>query len=298
MFGIASLQNRTASSFNEAGQEMDDHSFYWWTKKLEERTGIIIPATRKQFLATNLNQRIRATHSVDESDYYTKVLCGDGSAKEWAILIDRLTVHQTHFFRHEPSFNLVEESARKSMQNQADNNQVPEYHIWSVGCSTGEETYSLSMVLASVAEAFPKTYYSVVGTDVSQPALAQAKKGNYDTIRLREVPEKFKKYCQQEPDEVGFSVTSAIKKRVAYAALNLLDTEAVPILNGLNMIFCQNVLIYLPRVERFSVLDRFASLLKPGGILLLGPGEVMSWNHEQMQVVDYPRTLAFQRCGE
>ncbi len=271
---------------------MDDHSFYWWSKKLEERAGIVIPASRKQFLASNLNQRVHANNCANEEEYYAKVLEGPLGAREWAQLIDCLTVHQTHFFRHLPSVDLVQTLAREWYAQ--GEGKKRELHAWSVGCSTGEEAWTLGMILGTEAAAYQQAYFSVLGTDVSQPALSLARQARYDRDRLREIPSSYReRWCL--PDDLGFSIHPDLRRRVAFATLNLLDKSAAPILSNLDLIFCQNVLIYMPRRTRHQILDRFAALLRPGGVLLLGPGEVMNWAHEEMTPVDHPRTLAFRR---
>ncbi len=275
------------------GGAMDDHSFYWWSKKLEERAGIVIPASRKQFLASNLNQRIRATRSRNEEEYYAQVLEGPMGAREWANLIDCLTVHQTHFFRHLPSVELVRQHARQWFVR-GEGGGKREFHAWSVGCSTGEEAWTLAMILATEAASGRKAYYSVLGTDVSQPALALARQAQYDQERMGEIPPEYgQRWCV--PAEGRFIIHPALQKRVAFATLNLLDHSAAPLLSNVHLIYCQNVLIYMPRRTRHQILDRFATLLRPGGLLLLGPGEVMTWNHPGMEPVDNPRTLAFRR---
>ncbi len=274
------------------GGGMDDHSFYWWSKKLEERAGIVIPASRKQFLASNLNQRIRATRCQNEEEYYSKVLEGPLGAREWAQLIDCLTVHQTHFFRHLPSVELVRQEARRWFaQGQGSKREL---HAWSVGCSTGEEAWTLGMILAEEASPYQRAYYSVLGTDVSQPALNMARLARYDLDRLREIPAEMReRWCLR--DDMGFSIHPELRKRVAFATLNLLDRTATPLLSNVHLIYCQNVLIYMPRRTRHQILNRFATLLSPGGVLLLGPGEVMTWEHEALEPIDHPRTLAFRR---
>ena len=271
---------------------MDDHSFYWWSKKLEERAGIVIPASRKQFLASNLNQRVRANRCQNEEEYYSRVLEGPLGAREWAQLIDCLTVHQTHFFRHLPSVELVRAEARRWYAESQGRKR--ELHAWSVGCSTGEEAWTLGMILATEAASYQRAYYSVLGTDVSQPALGMARQARYERERLREIPARYReRWCLE--DDLGFSIHPDLRRRVAFATLNLLDDSAAPILSNLHLIYCQNVLIYMPRRTRHQILNRFTALLRPGGVLLLGPGEVMTWEHEEMEAIDNPRTLAFRR---
>ncbi len=286
--------NRQSSFLPDVLLAMGDREFSWWTRCLEARTGVVIPPARRTFLESNLRVRMRETGHESFQDYYNNALVGRNGAVEWATLIDRLTVHKTEFFRHSPSLELVAKEVEDAVSRASG---VFEYNAWSVGCATGEEVYSLAMVIDYATRTFTgRRVYSVTGTDVSLPALEVARTGRFDLDRLTEVPEPYRgSFCHSYGRE--FLVEKRLQRRVAFALLNLLEIAQAP-LTGLNLIFCQNVLIYFPRDRRRTLLDQMADLLAPGGVLILGPGEVLSWSHPTLERIESRRTLAYRRRNQ
>src|SRR5687768_14591471 len=236
---------------------------------------------------------MRETGHAAFADYFQQLLSGPRGAIEWATLVDRLTVHQTHFFRHQPSLDLV------------GNEWLPDYvarethgavHAWSIGCSTGEEAYSLAMVVdeAIARSAVPKLYFGITATDISAPALAVGRGGVYPAAKLEEIPAAYReRYCVADGTD-AFAIVETLRKRVGFVQFNLMDIARSP-LKRLDLIFCQNVLIYFARERRVILLEALAELLKPGGMLVLGPGEVIGFNHPTLQRVGGPQTLAYKR---
>jgi type IV pilus assembly protein PilK len=223
-------------------------------------------------------------------------LDGPRGAIEWATLVDRLTVHQTHFFRHQPSFDLV---GKEWLPEYLASGVTGAVHAWSVGCSTGEEAYSLAMVLddgiaAHGIEAEGKVYFGITATDISAPALAVGRAGSYPLAKLDEVPAGMRaRYCEIEAGE-SFSVVESLRRRVGFVQFNLMDVARAP-LKRLDLIYCHNVLIYFARERRVILLEALAELLKPGGLLVLGPGEVLSFAHPTLTRIGGPQTLAYRR---
>lgn len=270
----------------------DDSEFGRWVDLLRERTGVVVPAERRSFLATNLRMRMREAGFGDYGEYYQALQHPKQGAAEWATLVDRLTVHETRFFRHSPSLALVRAMVLPRLPRR---NGKVDFHAWSVGCSTGEEAWSLAMVVDHALSMTGRTYYAgVTATDVSAPALATARQGSYRIERIEEVPQLYRENYVEQDGEHSFRIASQLRRRVAFATLNLLDMAGAPI-RGLDLIYCQNVLIYFPRERRARLLDQMVDLLRPGGVLILGPGDVLTWSHDEMERIADPRTMAFRR---
>ncbi len=271
---------------------MDDSEFARWASLLEKRTGVVVPMKRKAFLVTSVRGRMRETGHTSFEDYFRDLQKVPEGAIEWTTLVDRLTVHETHFFRHPPSFDLI---AQDWLPRTLANAAHGALHAWSVGCSSGEEAYTLAMVLDRHLEAATaKVYFGVTATDVSLPALAVGRAGLYPRQKMDEIPLEYRqRYC--EPlDADSFRIGAALRKRVGFASFNLLDAARAP-LKRLDLIFCQNVLIYFARDRRRELLATFANLLKPGGLLVLGAGEVTNFAHAGLRRVDHRHVLAFLR---
>lgn len=272
---------------------MDDLEFGRWVRLLETRTGVTVPPERKPFLVTGLRRRMRETGHSDYRAYYEELLDGARGAMEWVALVDHLTVHETHFFRHLPSFELVRDEWLPQWLAQATPEQS--LHALSVGCSTGEEAYTLAMLFdQAFAEQAPPRRFGITATDVSQPALSLARAANYPLARLEEIPTRYRADSVEICANEEFRVVERLRKRVGFACVNLMHASRAP-LRQLDLIYCQNVLIYFARERRGELLDGLARLLRPNGLLVLGPGEVTGWAHPQLVRTGGRQTLAFLR---
>jgi chemotaxis methyl-accepting protein methylase len=272
---------------------LEDAQFQRWVQLLEKRTGIVIPGSRRDFLESNLRQRMRETGHANFDAYYEELQNGARGALEWATLVDRLTVHQTHFFRHQPSFAYVRDQWLPEYTGRADWHGSIEG--WSVGCATGEEAYSLGMVLdTGLSQVGRSSYFGVSATDVSQPALSTGRQARYPTQKLREIPAEYAERYVQRIDDNHFTICDQVRRRVAFSVFNLLelDRRSLP---PLDLVYCQNVLIYFARDLRILLLDRLAALLRPGGVVILGSGEVMSYTNPMLERVTHRAVLAYRR---
>jgi type IV pilus assembly protein PilK len=275
---------------------ISDEQFELWQTLIEARTGMTVGPTRRSFLETNLAIRMREIGLSDYEAYYEQLMAGPVAEREWAILVDRLAVQETSFFRHPSSFALVRSYLAERLLNKE--RQIKSLHLWSVGCSTGEEPYSLAMQLDAQLQEIKRSnvYFGVTATDISLPTLARARIGRYGERRLHNVPVAWKeRYFQAVPEHPReLQVTDAVKKKVAFVQLNIMELDRAP-LSDMDVIFCQNVLIYFRRFRKRDILANLAARLAPGGLLVLGVGEAADWTHPALSRVDYPDTLAFRR---
>ena len=270
---------------------MSDVEFVRWTRLLEQRTGMTLPIERKSFLVSNLNLRMREIACANYQAYYDFLNSGTNGFIEWAHLVDRLTVHETRFFRHSSSLQLIEEeflpqlSARKMVSINA----------WSAGCATGEEAYTLAMVIDNYfASRGEKCYLAVTGTDISRATLTAARHGVYHRRKLVNVPPiMLQRYCTPT-DDFHYRISSQLSKRVCFIHMNFMEMQNAT-LGKMDIIFCQNVLIYFNQERRLEILGRLVEKLNPGGLLVLGPGEILHWKHPKMERAYYKDTLAY-RC--
>ncbi|MES2918654.1 MAG: protein-glutamate O-methyltransferase CheR [Pseudomonadota bacterium] len=272
---------------------ISDEQFELWQTLIEARTGMTIGAVRRSFLETNLGIRMREIGINDYETYYEQLMAGPVAEREWAVLVDRLTVQETSFFRHPSSFALVRQHVSELLLKDPGRKNL---NLWSVGCSTGEEPYSLAMQTdAQVAELQRKVFFGVTATDISLPTLGRARTGIYGDRRLHNVPTAWKeKYFLPVVGRKEWQVNDELKRRVAFVQLNIMELDKSPMM-GLDVIFCQNVLIYFRRFRKRDILTNLAVRLAPGGLLVLGLGEAMDWAHPQLVRVDYPDTMAFRR---
>lgn len=273
---------------------MDACQFRQWVELLEKRTGISLPEKRKSFLLTNLNIRMRETGYAQYQDYLRFLLLGgrDGVV-EWEILVDRLTVHETRFFRDQAALDLVQAQFLSGLM--ADTRHPARLNVWSVGCATGEEPYSLAMLIDhSLNRRGIPFYLAITASDISSAALATGRQAVYHRNRLANLPAAYQRRYFQQMDADHYQVKPALRERVCFNRLNLLNLDrARP--GQMDIIVCQNVLIYFKREQRLQMLNQLVSHLRPGGLLILGAGEITDWRRPDLEYLDYPGTLAFRR---
>ncbi len=292
MSGLVGQQGARSGVRPPAGRSLhfDDRQFVRWTRLLEGRTGLFIAPERKSFLASGLRARMRETGCEDLGEYYRLLSSPTPQAREWSLLVDQLTVHETCFFRHASSMRLVEEVVLPDAVRRGGT-----FQAWSVACSTGEETYSLAMLIDScIAGRGGKVRFGVTGTDISLSSLRQARAGSYPQRRLKDIPSTFReRYCVPAEND-RFGITGYLRKRVCFAQLNLRDVASAP-MSAMDLVFCQNLLIYYDRDRRLEIVNSLSECLSPGGVLVLGPGELLNWQHPHMEKVRYQDTLAYRR---
>lgn len=279
--------------------DMDEEQFLRWQNLLEERTGMCLAPQRKSFLQTSLGIRMRELGCDDYEDYYQRVTGGLGGAIEWATLSDRLTVQETRFFRDPDSMLFVKNHLLK-MAESCTNNQS--FDLWSMGCSSGEEVYSLAM-LAEECLSPLGVKFSVTGTDLSTVVLRKAREGKYPIRKLETLPVTYRqRYCR-ELAQNEYQVMPFLRDRTCFTQVNALNLDAFP-LEGLSVIYCQNLLIYFRRWRRREILNALADRLVPGGILVTGLGEMVDWQHPNLIQVEsnkfsiYVRRDSNKRIGE
>ncbi len=272
-------------------EQMDDVQFTHWTSLLEERTGMHLPKERRSFLETSLGLRMKEIGIQDFSAYYHHLQSEKNGEREWLTLVDRLTVHETRFFRHEPSLEFLEEVILpRIFESEPERKKI---QIWSAGCSTGEEAYTLGMIATQFIKKLSKhCYLAVTGMDISIPALVTARKAVYEQYKVRHVPERYLEHYFVEQDNGRYQIIDTLKKRVCFVPFNIIDMKKT-LLEPMDIIFCQNVLIYFNRDRRKQIIHQLVQRLRPGGFLVLGAGESLSNPHSELEKVDFPNSLAF-----
>lgn len=272
--------------------DMADDEFQDWRELLEQRTGMQLSGERRTFLRTSLAGRMRELGLSCYRDYYRLVTDRVSGGLEWIRLVDRLTVHETRFFRNPQAYDavrryLAEAGLRFDAGQHCD--------AWSVGCSTGEEPYSLAMVLHDVLGGqHAKAQFSVTGTDISLPVLARAREGRYPRRCLELVPDTYRQRYFEEVVSDSAQVGLDLRRRVCFAQANVLELRNAPI-RDMQIIFCHNMLIYFRRWLRERILDELVSRLRPGGLLVIGLGEASAWSHADMSNWPAPGVQAWTR---
>jgi len=269
--------------------------FAQWGKLLEERTGIQPTPQQKAWLESQISGRMHDLGIDDYDQYFAYVSDASHSGAldrklEWNRLVDRLVVKETSFFRHRDSFDYL----RNYLQHKIDRRELTDsFDVWSLGCATGEEPYSLAMVINDCYElAALAPYYGITAVDISNTALKTGRQARYASRRLEQVtPEEAQRYLQRCADGT-FEVVNKLRERVCFTQANILHAEQLPAVQ-VDVIFCQNLLVYFRRWLRRDLLNALVERLKPGGLLIIGLGETVDWDHPKMQRTPNDKVQAY-----
>ena len=281
--------------------EMEFEEFALWQALLEKQTGLWLPESRKAFLVSALTRHMKEKKISEYKELYAKLDAGAVSVLDWASLIDSLTVHETCFYRETTSLNMVTSYCRNRASEQFHKapDQPQHFQLWSVGCSTGEEAYSLAIEMDKLnnglKEAIGKSvYYGVTGVDISYPSLAVAREGIYAARQFDFMPQTTKNaYFSKLADEY-LQIKDNIRQRTCFIQSNVLELSA-KLMQDYDVIYCQNVLIYFKQDRKQQVVNQLTERLKPGGLLILGHGEITNVTNNQLTRVDNKHCLAYLR---
>jgi len=273
-------------------QGFDDDQFDQWRDLLETRTGMRYTRDRRSLFSTQIKQRMLEVGFGDLQAYYHAVTAGGAAAEsEWQTLLDYLTVQETRFFRDPQALELV----TKHVRTQWARDDHP-FQAWSVGCATGEEAYSLAMILAEQARNSDHTrHYSVTGSDISAPAIHKARLGRYRARLLTPVPRHLRaRYFSVDENSDQADICPQLANSLCFTRMNVLDLNEAP-LSNMDLVYCQNLLIYFPRWRRRELVSQLVTKLRPGGLLVLGPGELTGYTHPDLISIPNRQCLAFLR---
>jgi chemotaxis protein methyltransferase CheR len=227
-----------------------------------------------QFRAAYVERRIAARlRALNLHTYrqYAKLL--DSSPEEYAKLLDALTINVTDFFRDPPVYQLFRSRIVPEIIERKTRSRHRMIRVWSAGCATGEEPYSIAMSflseLGSDASGFMLT---ILATDLDPNALITGEKAEYDVAKLKHIPKVDQmRFC--DIDDTRFRVKPEVTKHVKFRRLNLFTDEPIHVVD---VIFCRNVFIYFTREQQAKVLTGFADSLTHGGYMVLGRSEKMA----------------------
>jgi len=253
--------------------KMSDKDFRRLSDFITEHAGIKLPDVKKVMLQSRLQKRLRELNMDNYKDYVDFVFSEEGLQNEIIHMLDVVSTNKTDFFREPVHFEFLEKHV------------VPEYvrqfpvsrqmKIWSAGCSSGEEVYTIAMSLSECKENYPGIDYRILGTDISTDILQKALNAVYKEEKVETVPTKLKKkYLLRSKDRrlKKVRVTSELRNKASFKRLNFMDTS-YNITEEFDVIFCRNVLIYFNRDTQEKVINKLCTKLRKGGYFFIGHSE-------------------------
>jgi len=257
--------------------QLTDGQFKQFSELVYAKTGIYLKPGKKELLNARLGKRLRACGLSSFRDYYDLVM-RDTSGEELINLINSVSINFTSFFREQPHFDFLANTILPELLNKAPAGPR-ELTIWSAACSSGEEPYTIAMVMEEylAAHPCPGLSYRVLATDISTKVLAMAQQGVYPEDRLAKVPAPIlKKYFQKGVrNAAGYvKVNKALRQRLTLQRFNLMDE--FPWRESIDIIFCRNVMIYFNTETQQALVNKFHGSLVKGGYFFIGHSESIS----------------------
>lgn len=270
------MLTESTADINANSAVLSSSQFSTISRIIYERCGICFPQGKEIMVKARLTKRLRFLGLANFSQYLN-YLDQDLSGNELAIMTDALTTNKTSFFRESHHFEFLRSHLLPDFRNSQSG-----IRIWSAGCSTGEEPYSLAILLNEELPESRRTNCHILATDISQRVLATAREGIYteDAIRAAD-PLRMKRHmvCVQTTPPQRYRIGAEERAMVRFAYLNLMS--AWPMQGPFDAIFCRNVMIYFDSETRTKLVRRFWELIKPGGFLFVGHSESLgSSSHE------------------
>jgi chemotaxis methyl-accepting protein methylase len=297
-------------AYESTHPEMSDHEYRVWRELIQQRCGLHIAESRMHFMSRRLWERMRSNGIRSYSEYYNHVAFNPNGENEWKELLELLLNLETGFFRHMPSFEAFSNHILPNLMREKHKHGVNTISMWSAGCSTGPEPYSLAMALletigstlpfngGEVADLAQREWQlKISATDISHRSLDKARQGRYKPHELRYISNPHRdKYLMkiEESQGVVYQVVERVRELVQFGYLNLNDLDSYWI-TAQDVIICQNVLIYFQSERRVPIIEQFCQRLNPGGYLILAPAEVVGLKLSIVQPVRQTDSLIYQR---
>ena len=270
------------ASIDLLSSQLTDKEFRKISHTVKSISGIDLHEGKKELIKARLHKRLRQLKLKTFSDY-VRYLRHDHTGSELTAMLDAISTNMTSFFREDSHFTYLTNKIVPAMNSAASK----PIRIWSAGCSSGEEPYSIAITLLSSLSDSSKRNVKILATDISTRILAKAKQGTYDTKRLQTVaPHLRLKYFR--PVQTGFKglyeVKDELRNMIHFARLNLMENW--PMKGPFDVIFCRNVMIYFDKATQTKLVERFFEILAPGGILFIGHSESLTGARHKFRYVE------------
>jgi chemotaxis protein methyltransferase CheR len=256
--------------------------------------GMYFHTTKKYFLESRLSKRMEATGIKTAMDYYG-LLKSPRGGEELRFLLDEVTTNETYFFRCVPQLNAIETKFLPEIIEAKSKMGFRKLRIWSAASSSGEEAYTLAMMLLEKRSTILKDWIiEIIGTDINETVVAQAKEGIYNAYSVRNVPDLYKrKYFKEEGGK--FILSPDVKKFVTFNKMNLYDDTKMVFMKSFDFIFCANVLIYFDLASKSKVVQHFYNNLQPYGYFFVGQSESLHGVNDKFKTIHFPGGFGYKK---
>ena len=269
---MTSLFNKSLSLSKEL--KITDSEFVQLRDFIYQQSGIWIAANRKYLVENRLSNRIKELNLKTFGEYYYYLRFDVKRKEEMTKLFEVITTNETSFYRNPPQLKVFQDKVLPATLEEIKKKGMKKLRIWSAGCSTGEEPYTLAMILHEVLKAeLPQWDIKITANDLSEAVLKAARQGRYNEYALRTTPKEIVDKYFLKKDNGVYDVTPKLKNLINFAPINLSDRLMLKRNEKSHIVFCRNVIIYFDDEMKRQVIESFYDNLLPGGCMLIGHSE-------------------------
>ncbi len=272
--------------------EMSQEEFEMIRDFIHEKSGMFFAENKMYLVKNRLSKRMAELSIKTYRDYFYHVKY-DASMREFQQLMNIMTTNETSFFRNEPQLlSFADEVLPRILAEKEKAGRLRTLKIWSAGCSTGEEPYTLAMMILERLKGKTGWTVEIIANDISESVLQKARRGEYRGITLRNVsPHVLKTYFDRN-DET-YTVKPEVKALVKFGMLNLNDQRMLSLNSGFDVIFCRNVMIYFSDEAKKRIVRGFFNALRPGGYFYIGHSETMHGVSKAFKLIYFKNALVY-----
>ena len=278
------MDNNSAAIATYRHFEMSDAEFQRFSALIYEKCGINLVPAKKTMLTARLSKRLRECGIFSFREYFDYVNSPRGQSEELVRMIDAVSTNKTDFFREPQHFDFLVKKVLPDFVRNGSIGPGRRLNIWSAGCSSGEEPYTLAMVLSEFYQNPGRGEFSILATDISTRVLGLAGRGIYAERLIEPVSLQLKrKYLMKgKGSQAGFCrIVPELRKCIRFRRLNLIEGRNFGLRMGMGIIFCRNVIIYFDRNTQINLFEKFYNQLQPGGYLFIGHSETLNGINDQ-----------------
>jgi len=276
--------------------ELSEEEFRLLRDFIHENFGLFFDDGQRSSLRSRLAGRLASLDLLSFEDYYHYLRFGPQKAQELQSMVSHLTNNETYFFREQPQLQVFSEHVLRGLRDRKTAVGERQLRILSAGCSTGEEAYTLAMIVHDSGHFFWNWDVKVVGMDVDAVALEKARRALYFHNSFRAMSPALRER-HLVPEGGGGQIKDSIRRLVSLQQGNILDAASYQSLKGMDVVFCRNVLIYFSDTGIRKVIQHFYDALVPGGHLFLGHAESLSRITDLFTPVRFPGAMIYRKPG-
>ncbi len=279
-------------------EPLTEQQFIMFRDYLYQISGIFISDDKKYLLDSRVRVRMKAVKARTPIEYMSlmKMQSTDNLHSEIFSLIDLVASHETYFFRNSGQMDAFRLSVLPDMMARQRKAGESTLRIWSVSCSTGDEPYSLAIILREqLGDELEEWQIEITGTDISPSVIAHARQGVYGSRALRSTPLSLQHRYFTQQDSERFELADEIRKMVRFRVLNVVNRASMGSMHNQHVIFCRNTMIYFDTDSKRQVLDGAYNALEPGGYLFIGHSETLSGLDDRFEPVSLPEAFVYRK---